>query len=109
MIEITDQEAQKAVDYLVSSTKDYAKWKSRMKYLEQHRKSVRAVESLKATGKTISENEKRAEASEAYKYVLMEYEEAVCEFTLIDSYRHAAEIKVDLYRTMSASLRRGNI
>lgn len=109
MIEITDEEAQRAIDYLVNSSENYAKWKSRMKFLEVHRKSVRAAEILRATGKTIAENTQRGEASTAYKEILIEYEEAVYEFTLIDSYRNAAETKIDLYRTMSASTRRGNI
>ena len=108
MIEITDQEAQKAVDYLVTSSKEYADWKSRMKFLEKYHKSVLATEALKGHGK-ISENKLRAEASEAYIQTLADYEQAVCEFTLIDSYRSAAETKIELYRTMSASLRRGNI
>lgn len=109
MIEITDDEAQKAVDYLVNSAKDYAMWKSRMKYLESHRKSVRAAEVLRATGKTMAENTQRGEASTAYKEILKEYEEAVYEYELINAYRSAAETKIELYRTMSASLRRGNI
>lgn len=109
MINITDEETQKAVDYLVSSSSDYAKWRSRMKFLESHRKSIRAAEILRATGKTMAENTQRGEASTAYKNILIEYHEAVYEFELVNAYRHAAEIKIELYRTMSASLRRGNI
>ena len=109
MIEITDDEAQKAVDYLVSSTKDYAMWKSRMVFLDKNRKTVRAIAILRATGKTISENTIRGEASEDYQNALKEYEEAVEQFTLIDSYRKAAETKIDLWRSINASLRRGNI
>lgn len=109
MIEITDEEAQKAVDYLVNSSKDYATWKSRMKFLDKHRKTVRAVAMLKAKGSSVSENAIIGEASIEYQDCLKEYEESVYEFTLIDSYRKAAETKVELYRTMSASMRRGNI
>lgn len=109
MIEITDEEAQKCVDYLVKSAKDYALWKSRMVYLDKNRKTVRAVAILRATGKTISENTIRGEASEEYKDCLIEYREAVEEFTLIDAYRKAAETKIDLWRSINASLRRGNI
>jgi len=106
---VTDEMVEKAINYLRDSAEPYAKWKSRMRYLESHRKSIRAAEVLRATGKTISENAHRGEASEAYKEVLKEYEEAVYEFTLIDAMRNAAETKIDLYRTVSASLRRGNI
>lgn len=106
---ITDQEIEKALNYLRDTAENYAKWKARMKYLESHRKSVRSAEVLNATGKTISENAHRGEASEAYKGVLIEYEEAVYEYTLLDARRHAAEAKIEAWRTISASMRRGNI
>ena len=108
MIEITDEETQRALDYLITSAIDYKDWKSRVKYLEKHHKSVLACEALKGSGK-ISENKLRAEASEAYKNILLDYKEAVAEFTLLEAYRNAAETKIELYRTMSASLRRGNV
>lgn len=106
---ISDEEVEKALHYLAESAKDYAKWRGRMKFLESHKKSVRAAEVLRATGKTISENATRGEASAAYKNILIEYHEAVYEFELINAYRHAAEIKIELYRTIAASNRRGNI
>jgi len=106
---ITDEEVEKAVHYLVESAKDYAKWKARMRFLEVHRKSIRAAEILRATGKTIAENTQRGEASTAYKNILTEYHEAVYEYELINAYRNAAEIKVELWRSINASLRRGNI
>ena len=106
---ITEEEVEKALNYLSSSAKDYAKWKSRMKYLELHRKSIRAAEILSAKGNTISENTQKGEASEAYKKALMDYEDAVYEFTLIDAYRNAAETKIEAWRTISSSNRRGHL
>ena len=108
MIEITDKEVEDSINYLRSSIPEYAQWKSRMKFLEKYHKSVLAVESLKGHGK-ISENKLRAEASEPYKSVLEEYEESVSNFTIVDAKRASAETRIELYRTMSASLRRGNI
>lgn len=106
---ITEDEVEKALHYLSSSAKDYARWKARMKHLELHRKSVRAAEILNAKGNTISENTQKGEASEAYKNILMEYEDAVYEFTLIDAYRKAAEAKIEAWRTISSSNRRGHV
>ena len=106
---ISDQEIEKALNYLRDTSEAYAKWKGRMKYLESHRKSVRSAAVLRATGKTISENAHRGEASEEYKNILIEYEEAVYEFTLLDAMRHAAEAKIEAWRTLSASYRRGNV
>lgn len=106
---ITEDEVEKALHYLSSSVKDYAQWKSRMKYLEYHRKSVRAACILRATGKTMAENTQRGEAADDYKQALLDYKDAIYEFTLIDAYRHAAEAKIEAWRTVSASNRRGNI
>lgn len=106
---ISEDEVEKAIRYLAKSAEDYAKWKARMKYLENHRKSVRAAEILRATGKTIAENTQRGEASTAYQEALKEYEEAVYEFTLIDAYRNAAEAKIEAWRTISSSNRRGHV
>ena len=106
---ISEDEVERALKYLSESAKDFAKWRGRMKYLEQHRKSVRAAEVLRATGKTISENTTRGEASTAYKNILIEYHEAIYEFELINAYRNAAETKISLFQTISASNRRGHI
>jgi hypothetical protein len=106
---INEEEVEKALHYLSSSAKDYAKWKARMKYLELHRKSIRAAEILSAKGNTISENTQKGEASKAYKDILIEYHEAVYEFTLIDAYRNAAESKIEAWRTISSSNRRGHV
>ena len=106
---ISDEDCQKAIDYLAKSAKPYSEWKSRVKFLEHHRKSVRAVESLNQTGKSMAENNAKAEASEAYNNILIEYEEAVAEFTLLEAYRKAAETKIEVWRTISSSNRRGNI
>ena len=106
---IKDNEIEAALNYLRDTAKPYAQWKGRMKYLESHRKSVRSAEVLRATGKTISENLHRGEASEAYREILKEYEESVYEYTLLDALRAAAEAKIEAWRTLSASYRRGNI
>lgn len=106
---ITDEEVEKAIHYLAESAKPFAEWKARMKYLDHNRKAVKAAESLRQKGKSMTENNTRAEASEVYKQALMDYKEAVEEFTLIEAYRFAAETKIATWRTISSSLRRGNI
>lgn len=106
---VTDEEAQSAIDYLAESAKDYAFWKARMKYLELHRKSVRAAEYLAAKGNTIQENNSIAENSPEYRDALNEYKEAVYEYEMLNAYRNAAEARIEAWRTISASNRRGNI
>ena len=106
---ITDEQVESALEYLAASAKPYAERKSRMKFLELHRKVIRAEQILNAKGKTMAENRERGEASDKYKAILNEYEEAVREYTLLEAYRNAAEAKIESWRTISASNRRGNI
>lgn len=106
---ITEDEVEKAVHYLAKSAENFAKWKGRMKFLELHRKSIRAAETLNANGNSMTENKERGEASKAYKDILIEYHEAVYEYELINAYRNAAEAKIEAWRTISSSNRRGNI
>lgn len=106
---ISDEKVEEALNYLAKSAKQYADEKAHMKWLEHYRKSVRAQEVLRATGKTISENNTRGEASAAYQNALAEYKEAVAAFTLTEAYRKAAELTVELFKTQEASNRRGNV
>lgn len=106
---ITEEEIEAALNYLRDTAKDFAKWKARMKFLELHRKSVRAAETLAAKGSSMAENTQRGEMSQPYKDILKEYEEAVYEFTLIDARRNAAESKISAWQTVSSSNRRGHL
>jgi hypothetical protein len=106
---ITDDETEVAVHYLSSSAEKHARAKARMKYLEKHVKSVLAIESLKKAGSSQAANKVQAEASEAYKNILVDYEIAVYEYTLVDDKRFAAESTIEAWRTISSSNRRGNI
>ena len=106
---LSEEEIEKAVRYLSSSSEQYALAKANMKYLEHKRKSVRAVISLRQKGKSQAENGTRAEASEEYQGLLEELKDSIATFTIIDAKRHAAEIWVETWRTQEASKRRGNV
>lgn len=106
---ITDEEVEKALNYLASSVIAYKDAKATMKHLEHYRKSVRALEILKSDEKSATAKAVIGEASDAYLEVLTDYKEAVAEFTMIEAYRKVAELKIEVWRTISASNRRGNI
>ena len=107
---ITDEEVERSLNYLRDTAKDFAKWKSRARYLDKHRKSVRAAEFLAVEkSETVGYKDAKAENSEAYKKILLEYEQAEYEFTLLESMRNAAATKIDAWRTIAATNRQGNI
>lgn len=106
---ITEEQVEAAIHSLSDKAESHARAKGRMRYWEKHIKSVLAIETLKQRGKSMTENKTRAEASEAYKAALSEYEESVYTFTLSDDKRAAAEATIEMFRTITASNRRGNI
>ncbi len=106
---ISNEDVEKALEYLAHSAKPHAEWKSRMKWLEHKRKSVKSTVSLRQKGKSQAENSTKAEASPEYNQVLDEYKESVMEFTLIDSYRKAAELKIEIWRSLNANNRKGHL
>lgn len=106
---ISEDEVERAVNYLSSSAENYAKWRSRMKFLELHRKSIRAAEILSAKGSTMAENTQIGEASKAYKDIKIEYKEAVYEYELINAYRNAANTKIDCWRTITSANKKGHL
>ena len=106
---ITDEQVEAAVHSLSESAERHARAKGRMKYWEKHIKSVLAISSLAQKGKSMAENKTRAEASEAYKEALSEYEESVYTYTLVDDKRSAAEATIEIWKAITYSARRGNI
>jgi len=110
MIEfISEAQVEAALNFLRDTADDYAKWKSRARFLVLHRKSVRAAAALSSGAKSMTEAKERGEASPEYAAVLAEYEQAEYEFTLLDAKRNAAETKVSAWQTIQASNRKGHI
>lgn len=110
MIEfINEDQVEAALNFLRDTAKDYAKWRSRALYLKLHRKSVRAAAALTAKGSSATENNTIAEASEAYKDILIKYHEAEYEFILLDAKRNAAESKISAWQTIAKSNLRGHV
>ena len=105
---ITDEQIEMALNFIRDNAESLAKWKSRARYLEHHRKSVRANAFMKCSGSAALCKE-QAEASDEYAKVLEEYEEAMYEFTLIEARMNAAQSKIDAWRTMASTLKMGNI
>jgi len=106
---ITTEQVEKALNYLRDTAEDFAKWKSRARFLELHRKSVRAAYAIGLTDGAMNLREAKAEASDEYAKVVEELEEALREFTLLEAERNAAQTKIDAWQTMEASNRRGHI
>jgi len=106
---VTDDQTQLALDYLRDSAEPFAEWKANMKWLEHRRKVVRAVAVLEQKAGSHAANLAIADASIEYSDVLGEYKDAVYHFTLIESRRKAAELKIEVWRSLNANNRKGNL
>lgn len=106
---ITDESIEQALNFLRDSAKPMADWKSRMKFLEQKRKTKKATAFLESEGANIAERESRAYTEADYLQCLEDYKEAVYEYEVLENQRRAAELRVEVWRTLAANQRRGNI
>lgn len=102
---ITDADAERAWDYLSSSSKEYGRLQGLVAGLDDQRSIIRAQAFLQATGDTIAEREAQSKVNPDYKAICLKYADAVTEYHTIRAYRDAASAKLDCWRTLSASRR----
>jgi hypothetical protein len=102
------QDVEKALDYLKDTDEAHAKAKALVKALEHGFKTIKAEEYLNATG-TNGEREQRAYASTAYKELTNRYAQAVIDFELMENKRERAALTIDVWRSLNANQRKGNI
>jgi hypothetical protein len=102
---ITDEEIEKALDFLRDNAKPAAKAKAERVYLEEYSKVVKALVMQEHYNLPVSAQEREALADHRYGAHLKGLKEAVerdCELTFL---RGAAQAKIDAWQTMSANER----
>jgi hypothetical protein len=106
---ITDDQVEKAVDYLRDSAKEAAVARSQAKTMDKYLGVVEAKCKAMATadGMSNAASQDWARSSADYKTALDAWTEAVrrdCEFTML---REAASSRIEAWRTMSSNERAG--
>ena len=102
---ISEERLEKAMIYLAHTDEDAAKAKALCKKLEKMERIIRGEAFLRASG-TVAEREAKAVTSEQYKEHVSYAENCWVDSELLDNKRHTEEVIVDVWRTMSANLRR---
>lgn len=105
---ITDDQIEAALNYIRDKAEDLADARAKAKFLDHKRKVIRASYFTEASG-TVAERESFAETRDEYKQCIEEYREAVHQDVLISTRIKAAELKIEVWRTLNANNRRGNI
>lgn len=105
---ISQDDVEKALDYLAKSAKEYAEAKGRRVWLEEKRKVIKAHAFSLAVG-TIGERESTAYQSGEYKQCIDDLRDAVVAEETMRAYRVAAEARIEVWRSLESSRRAANV
>lgn len=105
---ISADRLQKALEYLATTDEPAAKAKAYLMGLEEITKTIKATEFLKAKG-TNGERDAAAYASANYQTHIDKIEEATFDYETMRNKRLTEALIVEVWRTLSANQRRGNI
>lgn len=104
---ITDEQAEKASDYIRDNAQTFAQAKANRIYLDEFRRSKEAMLYQQAPTGTIPEKEAYTRSHPEYLQVLDGLKEAVEQEERIRWLMIAAQTKIEIWRTQSANERKG--
>ena len=102
---ISDEDIEKALDYLRDNAIEAAKARAERIYVEEFRKTLKAIYMKEHTDESIGAQEREAYADPRYQQHLEAIREAVERDEKHRFLRAAAEAKLEAWRTMSATER----
>ena len=102
---ITEKQVQQAVDYLRDTAKEAAAARANRRYLEEFRKSRKALIMKDHVDLPVSAQEREAYASDEYQKHLRAMQMAIELDTKLSFLREASQAKIDAWQTMSANYR----
>lgn len=106
MIEYND--AQVALDYLISTDVEFARAKTLYDSLCDQKKTVAALEYGRLTGSAAEKNQ-QALASESYVLHLSAIRDAQMEFEILRSKRLSNQAVIEMWRSINSARNKGNV
>ncbi len=103
---VTEEQADRAVNYLRDSADEYGKSCGRLAYLDGNLRRIKSLELLTAKG-SLGEREAQAYASEAYKQALEQLEEATAARETLRAMRDAAQARFEQWRSENSARKAG--
>jgi hypothetical protein len=94
-----------AINYMIRHSAEYAQAKAQVTYLENFRKSKKAILYASAIGNTIADKDSYARSHPEYLELLEGLREAVEEAERLRWMLIAAQARIDVFRTQEASNR----
>lgn len=102
---ITDEDIEKALDYLRDSVEEAAQARANKVYLTEFRKTKKALLMQDCNEEAVNAQERYAYAHRDYQEVLQGLKEAVRQDARHEFRRKAAEAKIEAWRTQQANFR----
>ncbi len=102
---VTDEEMDKALDYLARSSAPIGDARKRLIMTNHMVKHIKALEMQKHNEIPVSAQEREAFASSAYKAACFEEAMAAGEFEKLRALREAAAMKIEAWRSEQANMR----
>ena len=96
---ISDDDVEKALDYLRDSAQEYAQYRSAEKFYEGKLKRIEAMQFMEQTTGAVEAKRLAARASDEYGECLDDYKDAKYNAELLSAYREAAKMKVSWAQT----------
>ena len=100
-----DQTPHKAVDYILANASKFAKAKAERVYIEEYRKSLKALLMKRSLEETIGAQEREAYAHDEYKQLLQGLKAAVEVEEKLRWDLIAAQARVEIWRSEQANMR----
>lgn len=104
---ITDEQAEMALDFLKVSAKAYAKAKAERIYIEEFRKSKKAILMKQSGDQSAAAQERDAYAHPGYQELLQGLKVAVENEENLRWKIASAELQISIWQTQSANSRKG--
>jgi hypothetical protein len=101
----SERDPHKAVDYIIANANKFAKAKAERVYLEEYRKSLKALLMKRSLEESIGAQEREAYAHQEYRDLLQGLKSAVEVEEKLRWDLIAAQARVEIWRTEQANLR----
>ncbi len=103
------ENAEKALNYLHESEEEYARLKAGHQAEKERLKIIKAGLELEAPEATAAGKTRWAEAHKEYLCAVEDWEEFMESFYLVEAKRKRAELSIEIWRSVNAAQKRGNI
>ena len=106
---ISDQMVEKALDFIRDHAEEYGRLRGLAKGLDHERKIVRGQMFLESCEKTAAAKEADAESSQEYQNIVKEIVQVETDLAIVSTQIKAAELKIEVWRSLNARQGRGHI